>query len=206
MITAALYLIRHGITDFSHNRMYTDSEGPPLNDEGINQSISLARWFKNCKIDILYSSNAKRCIATAEYITIEHSNLSYIIADEIRERNFGIWQGLSYAEIESKDPCNYRLWLEDKVNFAPPEGESILGLYNRVNNWLQDMIEKNTNRTIAVVSHAGPIRVAVVKALSMPLSNYRQLIVSPGSVTKVEYSAEGPNLIYSGVVPFTCSP
>lgn len=191
-----LIFLRHGQTDFPTDRIYCDSvEDPALNEQGQQQAQAAAKLLQAQPIDAIYASPAKRTLMTAQALA---SVLKLPIQERpaLRERVFGIWEGLYFHEIESAYPEEYRQWKTDKSGFKPQGGESIHDLSSRLQAELQGIITAHAGKTIAIVSHVGPIRAAIAHAMAMPTEMYRQLRVDYASVSRVDYGKSQSNLIY----------
>ena len=191
-----LIFIRHGQTDFPTDRIYCDNiEDPALNQQGQQQAQQAAKLLHGQPIEAIYASPAKRTLTTAQTLA---STLDLPIHERpaLRERVFGIWEGLYFHEIESAYPDEYRQWKTDKSGFKPEGGESIHDLSSRLQAELQNIINTHAGKTIAIVSHVGPIRAAVAHAMSMPTEMYRQLRIDYASLSRVDYGKSQNNLIY----------
>lgn len=192
--------IRHGTTDFPEDMVYKGDNGPTLNDEGRKLAERLGEWIKGENIATILVSPSRRTVETATPIakTLE---LEYKLMDELRERSFGIWEGLTFAEIESLYPEGLSKWKRDPISYTPEGGESIIDLQKRVNDIVQFVIQEYKGKKVAIVTHMGPIRVAVAEALKIPLTNYRHLQIQPASATRIDYGITAANLIYLGALP-----
>lgn len=117
-----LILIRHGETDYSSQHRYCGFSDPPLNDKGIWQCQQLAARLKDTKIDKVYSSDLVRARQTAEIIfggrPIEETA-------DLREMNFGLFEGLKYEQLIEKYPELYKSWIDDPEKVITPNGERI---------------------------------------------------------------------------------
>ncbi|MFH0839374.1 MAG: histidine phosphatase family protein, partial [Candidatus Omnitrophota bacterium] len=150
-----LLLIRHGETKYNLNRCYCGLSDPPLNASGISQAESLSGQLKDFDIALVYSSDLKRTMQTAEIVFPVHQIKTM---PEFREFNFGVFEGLNYTEIAEKYPGFYHDWLINPLHVSIPKGERFTDFKNRVNNALSLVISLNRNKTIALVTHSGPIR------------------------------------------------
>ncbi len=188
--------IRHGKTDFPLDRIYCDDkEDPELNSTGENQARQAFKFLEMTNIDAVYSSPTQRTLRTAQLIAPNHVD-SIITLPQLKERHFGIWEGLYFHEIEQNFPNEYEQWKKDPTQFSPEQGESVLNLKQRLQNTIADIIRTNKNKTILLVSHVGPIRICVGDALQMPTEMCRQLRVDYASLTRIDYGTSKINLIY----------
>lgn len=192
--------IRHGTTDFPEDMVYKGDNGPVLNEEGRNQANRLGEWIRGEEIAMLLVSPSRRTVETASPIA-KALDLEYKIMDDLRERSFGIWEGLTFAEIESLYPEGLSKWKKDPISYTPDGGESIIDLRKRVDSVVQFIIQEYKGKRVMVVTHMGPIRVAVAQALQIPLTNYRHVQIHPASATRIDYGITAANLIYLGALP-----
>ena len=114
----------------------------------------------------------------------------------LRERPFGMWDGLYFDDIARDYPEDFRAWKADPVYFVPTGGETISDHMARVSHAVTDIVSAHAGQTVVVVAHVGPIRMCVTDALSMPLDAYRRLTVDYGSLTRIDYGRRQNNLIY----------
>jgi len=195
-----ILFVRHGATDYPEDMIYSEEDGPSINGEGRLQAERLADWIEGEDIAAVFVSPSKRTIETATPI-VNRLNLEYKISGELRERRFGIWEGLTFSEIEARYPEGLLRWKRDPVHYTPDGGESIVDLQKRVDGAVQGIIEEYKGKRVLIVTHMGPIRVAVAQALQIPLVRYRHLQIHPGSVTRIDYGITAANLVYLGVLP-----
>src|SRR3569623_3080395 len=88
----------------------------------------------------------------------------------LRERRFGIWDGLYFDEIERRYPNEYQAWKRDPAGYTPQQGEPMDELLVRAGAELARIVAQHVQQTVVVVSHDGRIRVceaAAIKILSL---------------------------------------
>jgi alpha-ribazole phosphatase len=186
-----LILIRHGETDYSLQRKYCGFTDPPLNKNGIIQAEKLARRLKDFKINKTYSSDLKRTVQTAEILfkrdPIEKST-------DFREINFGIFEGLQHSEIMKKYPGLYRDWIRDPLETIIPNGETLKDLYIRVKKRLDFIFSAHRGETVAVLTHAGPIKVILSSIINngfrgndIILCNFRDIKQDLCAINIIDY-------------------
>jgi len=198
LATRVIY-VRHGKTDFPTNRIYCDErEDPPLNADGQEQARAAGELLRSQSVDVIYTSPSSRTRMTADAIA-GLVNAPVIQEASLRERPFGLWDGLYFAEIAEQYPEAYQLWRRDPVHYTPQGGETIEDLLGRVTATVHGIITEHHGKTIAVVSHVGPIRVCLTAALKIPVQWYRQLRIDYGSLTRVEYGESQNNLAYANL-------
>ena len=198
LVTRVIY-VRHGKTDFPTDRIYCDErEDPPLNADGREQARAAGELLRSQSVDVIYTSPSSRTRMTADAIA-GSVNAPVIQEASLRERPFGLWDGLYFAEIAEQYPEAYQQWRRDPVHYTPQGGETIEDLLGRVTATVHRIITEHQGKTIAVVSHVGPIRVCLTAALKIPVQWYRQLRIDYGSLTRVEYGKSQNNLVYANL-------
>lgn len=169
-----------------------------MNAAGLEHAKSAARLLKNQAVDVIYSSPSSRTRMTANEVAAV-MGIPIVEEPNLRERRFGIWDGLTFDEIARDHPEAYKLWRQDPVHYTPEGGETIEGLLERVSASVKKFISEHQAKTILVVSHVGPIRVCLAEALKIPLAWYRQLRIDYGSITRVDYGASQNNLVFTNL-------
>ncbi|MDH5377969.1 MAG: histidine phosphatase family protein [Gammaproteobacteria bacterium] len=194
--STTVYYVRHGVTDFPIDRIYCDSEeDPALSRRGRLQAKAAATFFQNVELDAIYASPAARTLATAGEIADVTGN-QIEKREGLRERPFGIWDGLYFHEIEERYPEEYLNWKKDKVGYTPEGGETINALLDRLNKTVSEIIKSHEGQTLAIVSHVGPIRMCVTQAFQIPVAQYRQINIDYASITRIDYGKTLNNLIF----------
>lgn len=179
-----LILIRHGQTDYSLQNRYCGLCDPPLNKKGIWQSKKLAARLRGLDFDKVYSSDLKRAYQTAKIIF--KNNSIEKIADW-REMNFGLFEGLKYEEIIKIYPKLYSNWINNPEKVQISHGESLTDLSKRVNERLSFILSRKENKTLAVVTHSGPIRIVLCKALKLGLGMFWQIEQKLAALNIIDY-------------------
>jgi broad specificity phosphatase PhoE len=197
--TTRVIFVRHGKTDFPTDRIYCDDrEDPPLNEEGLTQAGFAGEVLRAQAVDAIYTSPSSRTRMTADAIA-RVSGAAVIEDGALRERRFGIWEGLYFDEISQRYAHEYGLWRRDPVHYTPEGGETIDELLTRVTSAVERFTEDHRGGTVLVVSHVGPIRVCLTHALKIPVLWYRQLRIDYGSLTRVDYGERQNNLVYANL-------
>lgn len=150
-----LYLVRHGETEQNINHIVQGQLPGNLTNKGKQQAKNLAIKLKDYNFDQIYSSDLKRCSDTARYILKCHQNTPCKFTKELRETNFGSFQGRPSVSIDWKS-------LKGSIlTRKPPDGESILELKSRVLNFLNKTLTDQTKpvQKILFITHGGPMRI-----------------------------------------------
>lgn len=159
-----LILIRHGQTDWNLKKRYLSLTDIDLNEEGLRQAAKLRRRLRKENIHKVYSSDARR---TLHFAGIAFKGIPIEEAPELREINFGVFEGLTYRKIMEKYPEIYTRWLDKPFGVVIPKGESLSDFRKRVKKALAKIISLNTDKTLAILTHAGPIKIILSDILKL---------------------------------------
>lgn len=148
----SLFLIRHGETYFNlENRIGGDSS---LTKGGKAQAIALASFFKGKRIPIIFTSEKKRTIQTAEPIKALQENCVIINFNQFNEINSGICECMSYEEIREKMPDVYLARKKDKYNYIYPEGEGYVSMKKRIDMGIKKALYlSSSSDNIMIIGH-----------------------------------------------------
>ncbi len=177
-----LILVRHGETGFTEQNKYCGHCDAPLSGRGIRQARRLHEKLKKLKVDKVYSSDLLRTMQTA-MLTFRNN---YVIKNEgLREIDFGRLCGLTFEQAEKGYPDIYKTWMENPKSLKVPGGESVRGFAKRVLATFKDIAKDSAGKTVAIVSHGGPIRIILLKLKKMGLDKFWDIEVKTASVTMV---------------------
>ncbi len=179
-----LILIRHGQTDWGQQRRYCSFTNIELNAAGKSQADKLSQRLGREVIDKIYSSDIKRAYQFAGLIL---KNPSIEKLKSFREVDFGHFEGLTHHEIMDKYSGVYQNWLNNPYDVNIPGGESLKDLAKRVRGSLEEILSLNSGLTIAICTHAGPIRVILSDAQGLGLDKIWQVKVDCASLSRVEF-------------------
>lgn len=184
--------IRHGETDFNRARLYFGHLDPDLNKTGIEQLRKTKILFekKEKMPDVVFSSDLKRCSQSMEILQIDEET-EKILTKDLREINFGIFEGKTYEEIKSEYPEKVEKMKNDWRNFKADKGESINEMMLRVAEKMNEIINQYRNKKILVVAHAGVIQALISYYLFGNLDGYWKFKINNGSITKLYVMEDG---------------
>jgi broad specificity phosphatase PhoE len=152
MAVNRVILIRPGETEWNRYRRWQGWVASPLSDYGRAQAKQLARYIRNIGISALYASDLRRAVETAE-ILAEQLDFQPVYDRRWRERDIGIWQGMTLDEIRSWYAEDYRQLQADIENFRVPEGESRADVRQRVLAAFNDVLLEDRGSTIGILTH-----------------------------------------------------
>ena len=150
----------------------------------------MARCLAPEEIHAIYSSDLRRAFDTATAIAEPHP-VDAIPKPRLREVNWGVWQGMTHAQIETQDAEGLATWAKDRVNLQAPNGESLAQVADRVQGVLDEIRARHPNETVVLVAHGGVVRLVACLLLDHPLSHYWQFEVDNTAVGEIEIQERG---------------
>lgn len=126
-----LYVVRHGETDWNHQRRFQGRLDVPLNGTGVAQGRALAAYFERTDVTRVLTSPLRRARATASMIA-ETVRCPLEVVEGLSEIDHGEWQGLTAGEIQSRDPAVWAAWKLQPSQTERAGAESIAAVAARV--------------------------------------------------------------------------
>ena len=183
-----LLLIRHGETAWNAEHRIQGQLDIPLSPLGILQAARLAECLANESIDAVYSSAQSRAWLTAAPLAAR-LGLEVIAEPRLRERSFGIFEGLTLDEIAARYPEEFKKWRERDPAWRPEGGESGQQLINRVMAAVTDIGARHAGQTVALVSHGGVLDVIYRAARALEWHAPREHQMLNAAVNRLTASA-----------------
>ena len=185
-----LLLVRHGETDLNTQSRMQGQSDAPLNEQGRQQAEALKNRLAGETIHAVICSDLRRAWETGTILT-RRLGLSLTPDPRLREMDFGGWEGLSYEEIQARDPDVLARWGADVMDFTPPGGENLRRFAKRVEPLLAEMAQKYEKETVLLVAHGGSLQLLVALALGLSPEKYWQFYLKPGSISELTIYPEG---------------
>lgn len=160
-----LMLVRHGETVHNVAGIAQGWNDSALSERGERQVLALADRLKASGVTALYSSPLGRALATAEMVS-QATGLPVTVLEELREMNYGTWEGRSFLDVRKVDEDAYQRWIADE-EAACPEGESHADVRRRVERAFGLMSAAGTARPVAI-THGTAIRISITALLELP--------------------------------------
>jgi alpha-ribazole phosphatase len=192
MIT--LWLVRHGQTDWNAQKRYQGHSDIPLNAIGQEQAQQVAHRLKREKLHAIISSDLQRTTQTATSIAAHHPHLTLQTNPDLREANFGIFEGLRYKDIIDQHQAMAEAWFADP-NTPPDGGEKLTTVFQRVQHLRQHIEAEYARKRVLLVGHDGALRLLLCDLLGLPAAQYWRFNVDPCSLSRVNIYPGGAILI-----------
>ena len=158
MTVKRIVFIRPGETEWNRQGRWQGWVSIPLNDLGRRQATALASFIRHIGMGALYTSDLKRALETAECLA-QPLGFTPIPDPRLRERNIGLWQGLTLDEMRAWYPDEYATMLSDIDGYRIPGGESRNDVRARVTKALNDILKQSSSETVGILSHTTAIKV-----------------------------------------------
>jgi 2,3-bisphosphoglycerate-dependent phosphoglycerate mutase len=196
MLTTRIVAVRHGETDWNASARIQGQRDIPLNDKGRWQAERAAQSLRSAgePLAAIYSSDLLRAHATAQAIAAAHG--MQVLRDErLRERSFGAYEGRTFDELERLWPQETARWRARDATWAPPGGESLQVLGERVRAVTDALAQRHPGELIVLVAHGGVLdmmyRIATRQGVDAP----RNWELGNASLNRLLWTPEGLSLV-----------
>jgi broad specificity phosphatase PhoE len=174
-------LVRHTAIDTAYTGICYGRTDVALSPAGLAAIGPLAIELARAHPTALFHSDMTRTRALATRLA--HECAQPLTADErLRELDFGKWEQRSWDDIHTRDQVDIARLIHEPHSFAPPAGETVMDLRNRVLAWYRSLPPLGT---IIAVTHGGPISVLRGTLSNAPVVQWPTLVPPYGSVTEL---------------------
>jgi broad specificity phosphatase PhoE len=182
-----IHLVRHGHHAMLGHRLCGRMPGVQLDDLGCWQMSRCAEMIPG-KPTVIQSSPQRRTQQSAS-ILAWHFCLPVEIAPEVDEIDYGEWTARAFVDLEGD--ARWRKWNARRSAIRPPGGESMRALQHRIIRHLENLRHMQADGSIVIVSHAEPIRAALLYYSRTPLDHFLSIEVDPASVSTLVVDRSG---------------
>jgi alpha-ribazole phosphatase/probable phosphoglycerate mutase len=180
-----LYLMRHG--EVVNHGVYNGQTDVDITPAGAEQMERLRERLRDKALAAIYSSDLLRTKKGAEIIGQPHG-LQPESFRELREMNFGRWQGFTYQEVMEKYPQDIPQWFKQMETFRIPEGESIRDVRERAMRKIDWLRDRHRGEEFGIVCHGALNRVILADALHLPIAELLRIEQDYGCLNIIEYT------------------
>ncbi len=206
-LPVTLVFVRHGETALTEAHGFSGGSepGPPLSARGRAQASRVAAlleripelWPDVGAPAALWASPMVRTQETAAVVA-ERLGLTVEIEEDLREVDFGRWQGLRPWEIHDQYPGLFARWYES-ADLPAPDGESPSQVQDRVERVARRALAEHSGRTVVLVCHSAVTKVGVSGLVDMPPGAWQRVRVPPASVSIVRLWPDVRELVVAGL-------
>ncbi|MEV5897208.1 bifunctional RNase H/acid phosphatase [Nonomuraea fuscirosea] len=196
-VATSLILLRHGETELSVERRFSGRGDAELTAAGLAQASAAAERLSRepYRLDVIVTSPLTRARQTAQEVAVR-TGLDVDVCEDLREADFGAWEGHTFTEVQRRWPAELAAWLADP-EVAPPGGESFATTARRVEAARERLAERYEGKTVLAVSHVTPIKLLLRQALMAPLESLYRMHLDLACLSLIEYYADGPSVVKS---------
>ena len=186
--------IRHGETAWNVDTRIQGQLDVPLNGKGQWQARRLGESLADEGITALYSSDLQRALQTAQSVAAACA-VEVRTDTGLRERAFGVFEGLTWAEIERDHPAESERWRRREPGFGPVGGEVLSDFYARCVACVTTLAERHPGEVLAVVAHGGVLDCLYRAATRLDLRAPRSWQLGNASINRLLYTPQGLTLV-----------
>jgi probable phosphoglycerate mutase len=147
-----LIVVRHGETVWNREKRMQGTTDTPLSDVGRSQAQAVGRRLAGEDFSALYASDLARARETASIIA-GHTGRELIMDSRLRERRFGIFEGLTAGEIEQRFPEEHARFISRDPHYEVPGGECARSFTERCLGCLSEIAGRHRGEDVVVVTH-----------------------------------------------------
>jgi probable phosphoglycerate mutase len=162
-------VVRHGETEWNAARRVQGQLDIPLSEVGQAQARSVSEALPRGRFSALYASDLQRVRQTAGPAA-ERLGLEPRIDPCLRERHYGAFQSLTFAEVRERMPEQYARYEARDPEFDFDGGESLRDFSARALACLAAIADRHRGEEVLVFTHGGVLEMAYRKANAMDLS------------------------------------
>jgi broad specificity phosphatase PhoE len=179
-VTTQIHLVRHGHHSLLGRILCGRMRGVQLDELGCRQMAVAAAVIKRTAPLAVQSSPQRRALQSAGIVAAS-CGLFVEVLPAFDEVDMGQWTGAKFVDLESDR--TWRQWNEKRDSTRPPGGESMAVLQRRAVSHIEQL--RGHDGTFVIVSHAEPIRAALMHYLRMPLDGFNSVPIDPASISTI---------------------
>lgn len=183
-------LIRHGQTFWNIEGRWQGHADSPLTEDGLRQAKALAERLARMPFSVLYSSDLGRAKDTAKIIARQTGH-DVLFDPRLRERNVGVFQGLTLMEMKERFPEAYERYANHDSDFVIPQGESMDRRFAINIDWVNEIAEKHRGRCVVAVTHGGVLNSMFRYVLKLPPEANRRYKIKNASINSFVHGENG---------------
>jgi probable phosphoglycerate mutase len=189
-MSTQLCIVRHGETAWNAEHRVQGQLDIPLNEIGLRQAQAVGSALKEERFDALYSSDLARARQTADPIA-NLLSIEVLVEKNLRERHYGIFERLTYAEVRKKFPEDYARFEARDPEYAFRTGESLRDFSARSIAVISKIVNRHKDQSVLVFTHGGVLDKLYRHITGLPLSAERNFGIPNAGLNRIEITADG---------------
>ena len=194
MQATRIIAVRHGETAWNVATRIQGQLDIGLNARGRWQAAQVAQALRGEPLQAAYASDLARAWDTAQTIA-QASAVGLTAHVGLRERGFGEFEGLTHADIEARWPEHALRWRQRDPQWAPPSGESLAELRDRIRHTLDELASAHVGQQIVLVAHGGVLDVLYRLATGQAAEAPRSWQLGNATINRLLWTPEGLSLV-----------
>lgn len=182
----AIYLIRHGETEWNRAQRLQGTQDVPLNGTGLAQARRLASRFRDLRVSAVLSSPLARARETALIIS-QRRQWPVVTEDNLREIDHGAWTGMGVRTVARQHPDEHAIWRLSPDRLRPSTGETLQEAYRRAVGVLSRTLRTGFCGDVVVVSHGVINALLLCAVLEVPISRVWEFPQPNGAVNAIQF-------------------
>jgi probable phosphoglycerate mutase len=194
MQATRLVAIRHGETAWNADKRLQGWQDIPLNPQGGRQAAALGPALAGEGLVAVVASDLQRAWQTGRTLA-DALGLPLLAEPGLRERRFGLLEGLTPDQIEAERPDDARRWRTREPAWMPEGGESLLMFQARSLDAVERIAARFAGQAVAVVSHGGVVDLLYRAATRVPLDLPRSWALGNATINRLLHTPQGLSLV-----------
>ena len=189
-MTTRLCLVRHGETAWNAEHRVQGQLDVPLNSIGQAQALAASKVLSLEKFDAIYSSDLARARQTAQPAASLLAR-EILLEKDLRERHYGIFERLTYAEVKKRFPEDYARFEAHDPEYAFRTGESFRNFYERSVAVISRIVKQHEDQSVLVFTHGGVLDMLYRFIGGFPLGAARDFGIPNAGLNRIEVTPAG---------------
>ena len=189
MAATRICLVRHGETAWNAEGRVQGQIDVPLNDVGQAQARAVSAALGGERFTAIYSSDLVRVTQTAAPTALS-LGLPVALDARLRERHYGMFEALTYAEVRTKHPQEYARFQAKELDYDFRSGESLREFNERSLACARALAQRHAGQSILVFTHGGVLEMVYRYAKNTGLASPRDFEIPNAAINRVEISGE----------------
>ena len=189
-----LWLIRHGETSWNAEGRVQGQTDVPLSEVGHAQARAVASLLAGRNFGALYSSDLQRVTQTAQPVA-QALKLAMRVEPLLRERHYGMFETLTYAEVKVRYPEEYARFRAHDPEFDFRGGEGLRVFFERSVACLSSIAARHAGEDVLVFTHGGVLDMAYRYARRLGLASKRDFEIPNAALNRIEIAGDGWNVL-----------
>lgn len=189
-----IIIIRHGAIDNKYRGRYIGATDVPLSEKGLEESAAIGKYIANINCDHIFASPMLRVKQTLETALVPEKIKNVEYMENLREINFGDWEGMTFEEINAKYPNQVNDWVGTLNKFGFPNGSNVKDFHNGIKLFKKTLVD-SSGSSIMIFAHGGVILALICSILGIDKDKMLAFKVDRGSITTLDLFENGCGIL-----------